>query len=72
MTLPLKTYTPDDIRVKEAELAAWELKLANALERYRSTSSARHGVAAITWANIRSIVQHLRGQLREMKRREWA
>jgi hypothetical protein len=66
-----KVYTPDQIRAKQDELTVWELKQADAFERYKSASSTRHGVAAITWANCREIVQHLRGQLQAMKRREW-
>ncbi len=71
MNTKLQTYTPDAIRAKEAELAAWEERQTAALTRYHNAPSTRHGVAAITWANCRQIVQHLRGQLQTMKRREW-
>ena len=63
-----KTYTPDAIRAKEEELAAWELKLVDALENYMTATSRNQVTRAITWANIKGVVDHLRGQLRAMKR----
>ena len=67
-----KTYTPDAIRAKEEELAAWELKLVDAIERAHNAPSNRYYDVWLSYNNIKSVVDHLRGQLRTMKRREWA
>ncbi len=66
---PLATYSPAAIRAKEDELASWELRLADALEKYMNATSRNQVTRALTWHNIRSVVMHLRGQVQSMKRR---
>lgn len=63
----MQSITLVDIQAKEDEIAAWELRLADAVERMNS-ATWNYRLATITWDNVKDVLGHLRRQLRAMQR----
>lgn len=65
-----KTYSHGDILAKEADIAIWELKLADALDKYNAATSGNCRHRAFVWNNVKNVLYSLRRELEEMRKAE--